>query len=417
MTSFSLPSPSYYLASTPPRHPGETSETSLDLAEVPESDRYPSIITRLVSGDPVESVYRAGVNPGPQSATHFFEEKHEKKKDSLATKDRRSSIDSHPAVMASKSPLEQGPQSPPHSEAEEARVIDSEGEDQSGNQKEDTPKRPKSPAYVAPISRIGSISPKISPRIQISATDRPELPSFVGTLLVGKLIDEDGDVIDEKTGQVLAHAAGDLPTMVGRRVTNAQGDILGDDGELLGYVADIEWPKDRPPPTAPPRSLFDVMGRATSSLMVDHAGNILDASGNVVGTFHDNNNPLHRKEKEEKEARERLAEGNRQTIRTAARRREGVNSGLLLRRRRHRRSKPRSRRNPNRTRLLVVIDRAKVPESKIDQYNASSDKAAYADLGLGGVAKRRCDWKSPWQPHGETVNEYQNGEDTRRHST
>jgi FtsZ-interacting cell division protein ZipA len=93
--------------------------------------------------------------------------------------------------------------------------------------------------------------------------------------------------------------------MVGRRVTNAQGDILGDDGELLGYVAGIEWPKDRPPPTAPPRSLFDVMGKATSSLMVDHAGNILDANGNVVGTFHDNNNPLHRKEKEEKEARER----------------------------------------------------------------------------------------------------------------
>ncbi|KAH6631442.1 hypothetical protein F5144DRAFT_488930 [Chaetomium tenue] len=207
--------------------------------------------------------------------------------------------------MASKSPLEQGSQSPPHSEAEESRVIDSEREDQRGTQKEDTPKRPKSPAYVAPISRIGSISPKVSPGIQISATDRPELPSFVGTLLVGKLIDEDGDVIDEETGQVLAHAAGDLPTMVGRRVTNAQGDILGDDGELLGYVADIEWPKDRPRPTAPPRSLFDVMGRATSSLMVDHAGNILDASGNVVGTFHDNNNPLHRKEKEEKEARQR----------------------------------------------------------------------------------------------------------------
>lgn len=192
-----------------------------------------------------------------------------------------------------------------HSDKEEARDIDGDEEGQSANQNEDTPKRPKSPAYVAPIPRIGSISPKISTGIQISATDRPELPSFVGTLLVGKLIDEDGDVIDEETGQVLAHAAGDLPTMVGRRVTNAQGDILGDDGELLGYVADIEWPKDRPPPTAPPRSLFDVMGRSTSSLMVDQAGNILDANGNVVGTFHDNNNPLHRKEKEEKQARER----------------------------------------------------------------------------------------------------------------
>ncbi|KAH6856958.1 hypothetical protein B0I37DRAFT_412842 [Chaetomium sp. MPI-CAGE-AT-0009] len=183
-------------------------------------------------------------------------------------------------------------------------LIGGEGGSQSDAQKGDAPKRPKSPAYVAPIPRIGSIPPEVSPGIQISATDRPELPSSVGTLLIGKLIDEDGDVIDEETGQVLAHAAGDLPSMVGRRVSNAQGDILSDDGELLGYVADIEWPKDRPPPTAPPRSLFDVMGRATSSLMVDQAGNILDASGNVVGTFHDNNNPLHRKEKEEKDARE-----------------------------------------------------------------------------------------------------------------
>jgi hypothetical protein len=255
-------------------------------------------------------VYEAGVSSAPQSATDSIREQQEKKSNSLGNKtvsdSPRSSIGSHPEVMASKSPSEHGSQSAPtHSEKEEARVIDSEGEGQSGNQKEDAPKRPKSPAYVAPIPRIGSISPKISPGIQISATDRPELPSFIGTLLVGKLIDEDGDVIDEETGQVLAHAAGDLPTMVGRRVTNAQGDILGDDGELLGYVAGIEWPKDRPPPTAPPRSLFDVMGKATSSLMVDHAGNILDANGNVVGTFHDNNNPLHRKEKEEKEARER----------------------------------------------------------------------------------------------------------------
>ena len=46
------------------------------------------------------------------------------------------------------------------------------------------------------------------------------------------------------------------------------------------------------------------MGRATSSLMVDHSGNILDASGNVVGKFHDNNNPLHRREKEEEKEEE-----------------------------------------------------------------------------------------------------------------
>jgi len=208
----------------------------------------------------------------------------------------------------------------PGSEEDDSDVIDIEAEgrsdkedtsSQAGTQPKETPERSKSPAYVAPIPRIGSISP-VEPGIRISPTDRPDLPPFVGALLIGKLVDEDGDVVDEKTGQVLAHAAGDLPSMIGRRVSNAQGDILGDDGELLGYVTDVEWPKARPPPTAPPRSLFDIMGRATSSLMVDHAGNILDAGGNVVGTFHDNNNPLHRKEKEEKEARERAQKAKEQ---------------------------------------------------------------------------------------------------------
>lgn len=44
-------------------------------------------------------------------------------------------------------------------------------------------------------------------------------------------------------------------------------------------------------------------------LMVDPLGNILDTSGNVVGKFHDNNNPLHRKKREEEEQR-RASEGN-----------------------------------------------------------------------------------------------------------
>lgn len=217
--------------------------------------------------------------------------------------------------MASRHQSERPSQSPPtRSDSEEDDIHDTGRGDQSdteedshqtSSQKQDTPERPKSPAYVAPIPKIGSISP-ISPGIQISTADRPELPAFVGSYLVGKLVDEDGDIIDEKAGQLLAHAAGDLPAMVGRRVSNAQGDILGDNGELLGYVADIEWPKARSPTAGQPRSLFDLMGRATSSLMVDHTGNILDSTGKVVGKFHDNNNPLHRKEKEEKEARERL---------------------------------------------------------------------------------------------------------------
>lgn len=161
------------------------------------------------------------------------------------------------------------------------------------------PERTKTPAYVAPIPKIGSIPP-ISPNIP----ERPSLPPFVGSFLLGKQVDESGDIIDDKTGQVLARAGGDLPSIVGRRVSNRQGDILGDDGELLGYVADIEIERKgstssaQSPRTPGPKSLLDLMRRSSASLMVDEAGNILDANGNIVGKFHDNNNPLHRKEKE-----------------------------------------------------------------------------------------------------------------------
>ena len=196
-------------------------------------------------------------------------------------------------------------------ESPEDVTSDHEREAESGDQEDeaDTQKEqeqvPKSPAYVAPIPEIGSISP-VSAGIQISQTDRPNIPPFIGDLLVGKQVDCDGDIVDPKSGQVLARAGGDLPSIIGRPVSNAQGDILGDSGELLGYVADIELGREQGPPTGPPRSLFDLMGRARSSLMVDQEGNIIDGpSGNVVGKFHDNNNPLHRKEKEEREARER----------------------------------------------------------------------------------------------------------------
>ncbi|KAK4205167.1 hypothetical protein QBC40DRAFT_66282 [Triangularia verruculosa] len=168
----------------------------------------------------------------------------------------------------------------------------------------------KSPAYVAPIPKIGSI-PKISPAISLSP-ERPKLPPFVGSFLMGKTVDEYGDIIDEQTGQVLARAGGDLPEIVGRKVSNRDGDILGDNGELLGYVADIEIERkgstspQSPRTEAQPRSLLDMMRKANASLMVDHLGNILDPAGNVVGKFHDNNNPLHRKEKEQQELRERI---------------------------------------------------------------------------------------------------------------
>lgn len=169
----------------------------------------------------------------------------------------------------------------------------------------------KPPVNVTPIPRIGPMAP-MSP---VSPT-RPKLPPVIGDFLMGKTVNDSGDIIDEKSGQVLARTAGDLPSMVGRTVSNRQGDILGDDGELLGYVADLEIePKGSasgsPPPGGAPRSLFDIMRRSNSSLMVDQEGNILDLEGNVVGKFHNNNNPLHRKEREEREAREK-AEGKKE---------------------------------------------------------------------------------------------------------
>lgn len=186
--------------------------------------------------------------------------------------------------------------------------------DQAAETKSPKPRKitkPGEPAYVAPIPKIGSIPP-ISPGIPISSPGRPKLPPFVGSFLLGKTVDEYGDIVDDKTGQVLARAGGDLPSIVGRQISNRQGDILGDDGELLGYVADIEIERkgsgsgNSPSPSGAtaPRSLFEIMSRSNASLMVDHLGNILDSSGNVVGKFHDNNNPLHRKEKEEKEAQQ-----------------------------------------------------------------------------------------------------------------
>ncbi|KAK4146561.1 uncharacterized protein C8A04DRAFT_25477 [Dichotomopilus funicola] len=347
----------------PQSHPGDA---SLDLAEPPESERLPSISTRLdFGGDPNSEVtveshpaprrslvqrglslrdrYRDDsdkrsitVSPSPSSPSdrtrdystgpHTVElaaDMASEQSQSQQRQSREQQSQSSPASHETgdnegtdgredgggedgQSEVEEVLRSdiPPPDEKARTRETEKEGEEKESGAK--TPERPKTPAYVAPIPKIGGI-PKISPGIsgiQISDANRPQLPDFVGELLKGKLVDEDGDIIDEKIGQVLAHAAGDLPSMVGRRVANVQGDILGDNGELLGYVADVEWPRARPPPSTTtggqPRSLFDLMGRATSSLMVDHAGNILDGEGNVVGKFHDNNNPLHRKEKEER---------------------------------------------------------------------------------------------------------------------
>ncbi|KAH7626352.1 hypothetical protein B0T09DRAFT_350659 [Sordaria sp. MPI-SDFR-AT-0083] len=176
---------------------------------------------------------------------------------------------------------------------------------------------PGDPAYVSPIGKIGPIGsiPKISSSpsnsekggISVSPGSRPQLPAFIGSYLKGKTVDEYGDIIDPQTGTILARAGGDLPSIVGRQVSNSQGDILGDEGELLGYVEDVEIGKKTASPEKPMMSLAEVMSKNKATLMVDHEGNILDAQGNVVGKFLDKNNPMHkeRQEKEEREKRQR----------------------------------------------------------------------------------------------------------------
>lgn len=182
------------------------------------------------------------------------------------------------------------------------------------NPEEPKPERkttnPGDPAYVAPIPAIPPISP-ISPVSQpppLSGTAPASIrPTLIPDFLVGKTVDEAGDIADPATGRVLARAGGDLPSIIGREVSNTRGEILGDEGEVLGWVADVEIEREGSGPPISPnamagmRSLAELMGRANASLMVDHLGNILDAQGNVVGKFHDNNNPAHRKEREESE--------------------------------------------------------------------------------------------------------------------
>lgn len=163
-----------------------------------------------------------------------------------------------------------------------------------------------SPAYVAPIGKIPKI-PSVQPlRSNAQPTPPPEddtspspkipVHQIQKGHLVGKTIDEFGDVLDDDGG-VLGRVEGDLPSMIGRTISNARGDVLGDDGELLGYVAEVgpgEGQDQSPEQQVPTWSLADIMktmaaaGKAPGGLRVDPSGNILDPEGNVVGSFHDN---------------------------------------------------------------------------------------------------------------------------------
>ncbi|KAK2614136.1 hypothetical protein N8I77_000989 [Diaporthe amygdali] len=198
-------------------------------------------------------------------------------------------------------------------------VLDDESETNSGQSAENPRKKtPKdSPAYVAPIGGIPKITPIDSlasnplstPPPEDQSSDPPKkLPihQIPKDHLVGKTIDEFGDILDDE-GAILGRVEGDLPSMVGRTISNARGDVLGDEGELLGYVAEVETGEGEQQESKqqhPTWDLAEVMkamaaaGQGPGGLRVDPFGNILDAEGNVVGSFHDNKTGFGKKTRE-----------------------------------------------------------------------------------------------------------------------
>lgn len=197
-----------------------------------------------------------------------------------------------------------------HAGYPEGEEVPADSSDQQSTQGMGGTLRKKTPkdglAYVAPIGKIpgiASIHPKQSnpqptppPEEDQAMPKKPPVHEIQKDHLVGKKIDEFGDIVDDD-GSVLGRVEGDLPSMIGRRISNARGDVLGDDGELLGYVAELgagESEQNSSKEQIPTWSLADAMkamaaaGNGPGGLRVDLFGNILDPEGNIVGSFHDN---------------------------------------------------------------------------------------------------------------------------------
>lgn len=222
-----------------------------------------------------------------------------------------SEVDSDAGSEAGHDPENYSPDRTPQSQsAGRGEVIEVEElpDDYSAEQGHTTARKtPKdSPAYVAPIGKmpkIPSVEPISSnshhPTAGDSSDPKPKkqpIYEISKDHLVGKKINEFGDIINSD-GVVLGSVEGDLPSMVGRSISNARGDVLGDDGKLLGYVAEVETGEGQEKSSeeqAPTWSMAEVMqamaaaGKGPGGLRVDPFGNILDADGNTVGSFHDN---------------------------------------------------------------------------------------------------------------------------------
>ncbi|ETS73053.1 hypothetical protein PFICI_15228 [Pestalotiopsis fici W106-1] len=137
-----------------------------------------------------------------------------------------------------------------------------------------SPQQPS--ANISPIPKIQKVNP-------IDSQPPPDLARLANGL-GGHSIDDVGNIVDN-SGKVLGHATGDLPSMIGKKVAD-NGEVYGDSGELIGYVT--ENFTGHPPPTASETNKSSA-SRDTplpGGLRVDLEGNILDASGNVIGKMH-----------------------------------------------------------------------------------------------------------------------------------
>ncbi|KAI5859285.1 hypothetical protein GGS23DRAFT_327871 [Durotheca rogersii] len=143
-----------------------------------------------------------------------------------------------------------------------------------GDVSQDPPEEILDPSVHSASTNVSPI-PKV-PIITPLAMDVPHNLSHLARGLGGNTVDDVGNIIDA-SGNVLGHASGDLPTMVGKKIAE-DGKVYGDGGELIGYVSENFTAQSHSP-----NGTESVLG----GLAVDHHGNILDASGNIIGHFND----------------------------------------------------------------------------------------------------------------------------------
>ncbi|KAJ8122534.1 hypothetical protein ONZ43_g1295 [Nemania bipapillata] len=179
--------------------------------------------------------------------------------------------------VASPSPFEkQRTESQDLGDFEDLPTVESPSNDEPSTLEDgsqDPPEEILEPSVHSTSTSITPI-PKIPKIPHIDSSPPRDLPRLAQGL-AGHVIDDVGNIVDA-SGEVLGHATGDLPAMVGKKVSD-NGEVYGNDGEIVGYVSENFI--NPPPPTEIPG---DVLG----GLRVDHKGNILDGSGNIIGKFY-----------------------------------------------------------------------------------------------------------------------------------